>query len=394
MYSGARTDISEEQTTQMGILGATMFAELDACARLDVGAHVVCDRAFTNLAVAMLMRLRKTTLTGTLNRNRKGVNTEDFNISGERGSMDFGSTALRSEAEAQTVKIGVTVWMDRKPVWLLSTEIPCGSTEGQFAIRRNPRSLAANIHSDPFWEPTVRHIYNKLMGGVDGNDQLRSFNHMRLRRMRRWPLHVFIGTLDVAVVNAMICFWDWQTDWGIPKSNLVTGKDFSLNIVKQIVATYSDSTPFPLGDLLAKVDSHRRKRGSSNNHEQSPPPAHTTTTVINTVSMRNFSLHNVLKTTERVSNGKKCAETIKRGSCVECVHKLPPRSDKAYKQISREISTTYYCTNPVCATPGPRKHVLKKNYKPYLHPQCIEAHTLRMNKVVNDHDDNEPPAVA
>lgn len=381
MYSGARVDVTQQQENHMGILGATLFVEVEACGLLDVGAHVVCDRAFTNLALALLLRQRNTTLTGTLNRNRKGVGATDFEVTGERGSLSFGSTTLQTEG-LPAVGMGLTVWMDRKPVFLLSTEVPCGGTHGRFAVRRNPRSSAtANVHSEPFWEPFVRYIYNKLMGGVDGNDQLRSFNHMRLRRIKRWPLHVFIGTLDIAVVNALICFWDWQKSWGVSESKRITGKDFRLNLVRQIITKYCEPVVFPLEDLMKDIDTIR---GNTTN-TPSQPSNHTP--ILSPSTDFNFTFHNVVEDTDKIKNGKHCAETLRKGVCVECVDKLPSRKDdtKAYRQAMKSFLTSYYCTHPACAEP--RKHSTKKNFKPYLHPQCIETHTRRMNNVIPPHDD-------
>ena len=129
---------------------------------------------------------------------------------------------------------------------------------GRDTRKRNTKSSkSANVHTDPFFEPLVRRVYNTFMGGVDGHDQLRSYFHIRLKRMKRWWVPVWMADVDMAVVNALICYWGWQKMRGEKKR--ITHEEFRYQIVESIIEQYCQDAPdMQLRDVYEASDGIRR----------------------------------------------------------------------------------------------------------------------------------------
>ena len=131
---------------------------------LDLGHHVVHDRAFTCLPLSTELRKRSTTSTGTCNANRKGLHGfEAFAVGSERGDNKFGHVELEGWV------VAILRWMDSKGVNFLSTEVGVSDALGRNITKRNTKaSKSSSVETDLFFEPLMRRIYNWLMGGVDG----------------------------------------------------------------------------------------------------------------------------------------------------------------------------------------------------------------------------------
>ena len=124
LYTGRDEDTTG---TENGILGETVVQQLKRAGLLDKGHHVIMDRAFNNLPVALhLRRKHRTTVTGTINANRKGIEKTELEALMERetdGKIPRGSHSVASmhvDADAgaglDAADVSVTCWMDTKDV--------------------------------------------------------------------------------------------------------------------------------------------------------------------------------------------------------------------------------------------------------------------------------------
>ena len=77
--------------------------------------------------------------------------------------------------------------------------------------------------------------YNKFMGGVDRNEQLRQYYHVRLRG-RKYYKYIFWFILDVSISNSYILFSNYTND-NSPR-RLKCLKEFRLQLAKELIADY------------------------------------------------------------------------------------------------------------------------------------------------------------
>ncbi|ETN21965.1 hypothetical protein PPTG_21173 [Phytophthora nicotianae INRA-310] len=89
-------------------------------------------------------------------------------------------------------------WMDNKPVRFLATGC---STQLTDVSRREPDGSISRV---PY--PQLVRDYHEAMGGVDVHDQLRlqRYSIQRSIRMRKYYKTIFLGLVDIALVNAFI----------------------------------------------------------------------------------------------------------------------------------------------------------------------------------------------
>lgn len=89
-------------------------------------------------------------------------------------------------------------WMDNKPVRFLATG--CSTHTTQVSRRERDGSISAVPC------PQLVRDYHEAMGGVDVHDQLRlqRYSIQRLIRMRKYYKTIFLGLVDIAMVNAFI----------------------------------------------------------------------------------------------------------------------------------------------------------------------------------------------
>ena len=196
-------------------------------------------------------------------------------------------------------------------------------------------------------------------------------------------------TLDIAVVNAYICFRDWEEEWGIETKKPLKNKDFRLSLMRQIIDKYSEKVDFPLQlhDLLIKVDTQRRIRQTPTTNNSNPPTTtQLTPTPLTSVDFTEMTLHDLATETTRVKNGTKQSSAtrngvVRQGVCIECAHLIPPYKDgeQEYRRIKKSLMTPFYCTHPMCHVPSPR--TVKSTFRPYLHPKCINNHYKRIYKL-------------
>ena len=86
-------------------------------------------------------------------------------------------------------------WQDNKPVTIATKSAP--TLEEQVSRKQRDGSSIAVSCPESFV------LYNTNMGGMDHNDQLRGYYHVRLK-CRKFYKYIFWFLFDVAIVNSFI----------------------------------------------------------------------------------------------------------------------------------------------------------------------------------------------
>ncbi|GMF37917.1 unnamed protein product [Phytophthora fragariaefolia] len=158
---------------------------------------VVVDRFYTSVALAIQLLSMSVYVLGTIMTNRLGYDkrvverrqTRPRQI--ERGSFTYS----RSAAVPTMVACH---WWDRKPVHYLAT----GAAMTESFVHRNLKGVgSATVKC-----PKLVADYQRWMGGVDVHDQLRlqSYSLQKAIRFQKYYKSLFIGLLDMAMVNAYL----------------------------------------------------------------------------------------------------------------------------------------------------------------------------------------------
>ena len=108
-------------------------------------------------------------------------------------------TSTRGESKTKLFKnVTVSVWQDTKPVVVIATNSdPTESTTVLRKLRDGTRK--------EFASPTAIDLYNKYMGGVDYNDQMRGYYHFRLKCRKNYKYLLWF-IIDVTIVNTLILY--------------------------------------------------------------------------------------------------------------------------------------------------------------------------------------------
>lgn len=115
---------------------------------------------------------------------------------------------LKERGESKSCQEGnltMTAWQDSKVVTVAATNSN-PTVEEQVTRKDEGTSIA-------IMSPQSVSLYNKFMGGVDYDDQLRGYYHVRLK-CRKFYKYIFWFLFDVAVTNAFILCKHY-TDLGI-----------------------------------------------------------------------------------------------------------------------------------------------------------------------------------
>jgi len=140
--------------------------------------HVFCNNFFTSVKLAEDLLADKIYWCGSVRVNRLGCLKE-------LGPKEPDIKRL-NQGESLFLRINnvvATVWRDKRLVNFLSTQ---SNPVGDNTVRRKQRDGSV---IDETSVPVVN-SYNKHMGGVDHNDQLRGHNSVR-RKSRKWWRYLF-----------------------------------------------------------------------------------------------------------------------------------------------------------------------------------------------------------
>ena len=121
-----------------------------------------------------------------------------------------------------------SVWMDKKPVNMLSTLVQADVTH---TIQKRQRDGT----SAPTQCPDVVVLYNRYMAGVDKGDQYRQYYHIGTKCLKNYK-YIFWFLFDVAITNAYILSTFAPTTMSTSQTRL---KQFRLKLAEQLVGNYN-----------------------------------------------------------------------------------------------------------------------------------------------------------
>ena len=106
---------------------------------------------------------------------------------------------MKERGESKTYQhknLTSSAWQDNKTATVAATS--CDPTVQEQVSRKQKDGTSIPVKS-----PQSVVLYNKYMGGVDHNDQLRGYYHVRLK-CRKYYKYIFWSMFDLAVTNAYI----------------------------------------------------------------------------------------------------------------------------------------------------------------------------------------------
>jgi len=165
---------------------------LDVCMKLmqplyGFGYNVTTDNYFSSLKLANALAEKKTTLVGTIRRQRREVPDGEA-LMKQRSLYD-------SEVYSTTMNgrdiTSLTIYKAKKnkTIYLLSTMHPSVSIDVQHS-KKLPETIS---------------MYNRTKVGVDVLDQMSRYFTCK-SGTRRWPMAVFFNILDISSINAWILY--------------------------------------------------------------------------------------------------------------------------------------------------------------------------------------------
>jgi hypothetical protein len=174
------------------------------------GRNVTTDNFFTSLKLAKDLKLKKTSIVGTVNRVRRELPTSVLDV-----QCALHSTRLHSHSH-----ISLTTYRckPKKNVVLMSTLHP-----------------TVSIGNDEKKLPETVQFYNNTKYGVDIVDQMARKYSVKAGG-RRWPVHVFYNILDLAAINSWILYKEVT-------GKIITRRDFILQLAEELCDAYVKTRP-------------------------------------------------------------------------------------------------------------------------------------------------------
>ena len=181
--------------------------------------HLFFDNYFSS--VDLLLDLHREGLygCGTLRANRKGFPPQ-LKPHVKKGFKERGESRT-----CQSNNLTVSLWQDNKPVTVIATNSDPTQMD---SVSRKHKDGSSHSYQCP---PAIAE-YNKKMGGVDNNDQLRRYYHVRLK-CRKYYKYIFWFLFDLMVTNSFILCRDF-TD--LPYKSV---KEFRVALAKELIGNYA-----------------------------------------------------------------------------------------------------------------------------------------------------------
>lgn len=213
MYAGKRTSEADGSTSFDHKTGAAAVVRnlkiVLAENKRQRWCAVVVDRYYSSILLAIELLKMNVYVIGTIMVNRLGLDknlqvkraTRPANI--PRGTFTFS----RSVAIPSMIAFH---WWDRKPVHYLCT----GATMAPSTIERKVKQVGAITVPCP----AAVNDYQGWMGGVDVHDQLRlqAYSLQTSTKFKKYYKSLFLGFVDLALVNAYISHTEAAKIAGIP----------------------------------------------------------------------------------------------------------------------------------------------------------------------------------
>ena len=208
------------------------------------------DNYFTSMSLLVDLLKLGVYGCGTMRVNRKG-SPDGLQAVAKKGFTERGQSKTW-----QSGNFTVSVWQDSKPVLVAASN---SDPLANMSVTRKQKDGTRITVAAPM--SVVE--YNKYMGGVDKNDQLRGYYHVRLKS-RKYYKYIFWFMSEVAITNALILCIN-HTDLGIKE-----GKKFRVLLAKSLISDYCSrkrsSRPITRPTSKRFCPDHFPTRGSDKNH--------------------------------------------------------------------------------------------------------------------------------
>ena len=183
--------------------------------------HLYFDNYFSS--VDLLLDLWRTGLygCGTMRTNRKGF---------PKQLKQYVKKGLAVRGDSMTVQhkdsnITVSIWQDSRPVVIIANNVD-GTTKEIVKRRKKDGSR------ETYTCPSSIALYNRFMGGVDRNDQIRGYYHTPVK-CRKCYKYIFWFLFDVATTNAFILCKEFSS------LNIRNVKTFRAELAKELIGSYN-----------------------------------------------------------------------------------------------------------------------------------------------------------
>ncbi len=134
--------------------------------------HVYCDNYFSSVDLCCDLERTGLNLCGTLRQNRKGFPEQFLKHCKNNGKFGNRGDTLIVQCANLTISL---LWQDNEAVKLISNmSDPTITTNSVKRTQKDGTKITLNC-------PDVVIDYNRYMGGVDWNDQLRGYYYLRLK---------------------------------------------------------------------------------------------------------------------------------------------------------------------------------------------------------------------
>ena len=180
--------------------------------------HIYYDNYFSSVNLALDLFRAGLYSCGTLQSNRKGF---------PKPLKPLVKKGLAKRGDSKTYQQGnlsVSVWQDNRPVVTISTNSDPTQLD---SVQRKSRDGVSSAYSCP----QSLSLYNRYMGGVDRNDQLRGYYHVRLK-CRKYYKYIFWFLFDLSITNAYILSKHH------PEHRRMKVKDFRAALASQLIGSY------------------------------------------------------------------------------------------------------------------------------------------------------------
>ena len=209
------TGRSESGDTENG-LGERVVFELTECLR-GGNYHIYCDNYFTTCRLLDTLLTHKIYGCGTARTARREFPETLKQVRLERGAHLF----------CQRGSLVASVWMDKKPVTMLSTLAQADATHT--AQRRQRDGLRVSVQC-----PDAVVLYNQFMAGVDKGDQYRQYYRVRTKCIKNYK-YIFWFLFDVAITNSYILSTFTPTCAPVSHQRL---KAYRMKLAEELVGRY------------------------------------------------------------------------------------------------------------------------------------------------------------
>ena len=183
--------------------------------------EVYFDNFFTSLELLQTLFCNKTLSCGTLRSGRRGFPKEMYDKK-ENNKLERGTCVFRRKGPITAV-----TWMDNKPVNVVCTLKVVSGEATKPVKRRKKDGEQQDVNC-----PLMISSYNKYMGGVDRNDQMKSYYAIKFIS-RKWWHRVFFELLDRCIVNGHIL------ESESPNHEQRSLKDFRLELAKKLIEDFT-----------------------------------------------------------------------------------------------------------------------------------------------------------